>query len=228
MESTPQRPVPTPLFIRWQRSQNRLIPALAVVLAAAAAWRLWHETPRVTGVGQVDADTADVRSAVAGEADDPANGAAPELYESVAAGRVLARVRTATDQYTNVTAPVAGQVTKVHFHPGQSVSVGERLFTIAGDRGLTITTYVRSDQRIRPEPGMAVDVRDQSDANRTFRSSVERIGPQYEAVPAGQRRDQKAEEWGLPVVISVPPSANFKPGELVYIGWLPAQADPEG
>lgn len=228
MEPSPPRPVPTPVFVRWQRSQNRLIPVLAVVLAAAAAWRLWREAPRVTGVGQVDAETVDVRSAVAGDAADPADGPPPRLYEPVAAGRVLARVRTAGDRYADVTAPIAGQVVRVHFHPGEPVSAGERLFTVAGDRGVTITAYVRSDQRVRPEPGMAVDVRDQSDAGRTFRSSVERVGPQYEAVPAAQLRDRKAEEWGVPVVITVPPTASLKPGELVYIGWLAAPSRTGG
>ena len=43
--------IPTPLFIHWQRFQHRLIPFLAVALAAGSAWRLWREAPRVTAVG---------------------------------------------------------------------------------------------------------------------------------------------------------------------------------
>lgn len=222
----PRRPIPTPPFVRWQRLQHRLVPVLAVALGAGAAWRLWREAPRVTAVGQVDVETADVRAPDAGEAANPPHDKAdaPKLYDTVAPGQVLARVRRFGDGHLiDIAAPFGGQVVKIHFHPGQAVTGGERLFTLAGDRGVSITTYVRSDQAIRPEPGMAVDVRERSDSAKTFQAVIERVGPQYEPVPAAQLRDRKTEEWGLPVIITVPPDANLKPGELVYVGWHPSE-----
>ena len=144
MES-PTPPIPTPPFVRWQRAQHRLVPALAVLLCATLAWRLWLDAPRTTAIGQV----------------------------------------------------------------------------FAGDHGLTIQTYVRSEQRTRPVAGMAVEVRQRADAARTFHGAVERVGQQYEAVPAAQLRDRRTEEWGLPVFIPVPAGMDLKPGELVYVGWRP-------
>jgi hypothetical protein len=218
------RPILTPLFIRWQRLQQRLVPFLFVALGAAAAWRLWREAPRITAVGQVDLETVNVRSPADGEAADPPPDSppSPRLIDAVAPGQVLARVRTTDGKLLDITAPFGGQVVKVDCNPGQAVASGQTLFRIASDRGLSITTYVRSDQRARPEPGMAVDIREESDAARTFHAVIERVGPQYEPIPSAQLRDRKAEEWGVPVIISLPPEAKLKPGELVYVGWLPA------
>lgn len=217
------RPISTPLFVRWQRLQHRLVPFLFVVLGAAAAWRLWREAPRITAVGQVDLQTVNIRSPAAGEVAEPPPGkpASPRLIDTVAPGQVLACVRTTDGKLVDITAPFGGQVVKVDCYPGQTVVSGQTLFRIASDRGLSITTYVRSDQRARPEPGMAVDVREESDAGRTFHAVIERVGPQYEPIPSAQLRDRKAEEWGVPVIISLPPDAKLKPGELVYVGWLP-------
>jgi hypothetical protein len=227
MSSTPSR-IPTPLFVRWQRLQHGLIPFLAFVLCGAVAWRLWQEAPRITAVGQVNTESADARAPVAGMLVDLASGRSPKLYEDVLIGQVVARVQRDTGKSVEVVAPISGQIVRIHHEPGQNVSNGQSIFTIAASRGRHITTYVRSDQRAQPEPGMRVDVRQRSDAARTYEAIVERVGPQYEPVPPAQLRDRKAEEWGLPVIILLPENADLKPGELVYIGWLPAGAQVAG
>lgn len=220
------RAISTPLFVRWQRMHHRLIPVLAVLLGTGAAWRLWREAPRVTAIGQVDIETVDVRSPASGEEVEIADGThhAPRVFDSVGSGQPIARVRKAGGQVVDVISPIAGQIIKSHFQPGDTVSSGDRLFTIAADQGVSITTYVRSDQPMRPEPGMQVDVRERSDGARDMRAVIERVGPQYERIPAAQLRDRKAEEWGLPVIIMLPQNTDLKPGELVYIGWLPSTA----
>jgi multidrug resistance efflux pump len=209
--------IPTPINVRWRRLQYQLVPFLTVILCSLIAWRLWHEAPRVTAVGQVGIETADVRSPSDGVLLD-VPGRAPRLYDVVTTGQLLARLEH-DGKTTDLTAPVTGQVVKLHRRAGDSVREGQLLVSIAGEHGRYITTYVRSDQRLQPEPGMPVDVRLKSDPSKTYRTAVERVGPQFEPVPAAQLRDRKAEEWGLPVIISIPPEAGLKPGELVYIGW---------
>ena len=220
--------IPTPLNVRWKRLQYQLIPVLTVVLSSLIAWRLWHEAPRVTGVGQVGIETADVRSTAAGVLLDLPSGRAPRLYDLVTTGQPLARLEH-DGKTTELTSPISGQVVTLHRRPGDTVVEGQLLFSIAGEQGRYITTYVRSDQRVQPEPGMPVDVRLKSDPSKSYRTAVERVGPQYEQVPPAQLRDRKSEEWGLPVIIAVPREAALKPGELVYIGWYAAQRiEPTG
>ncbi|MDB5303096.1 MAG: hypothetical protein JWM97_645 [Phycisphaerales bacterium] len=211
--------IPTPLYVRWQRVQYRIVPFVAVALCAAVAWRLWHEAPRVSAVGQVDSVARDASAPVAGMLVDLPSAAAPRLFEVVVSGQIIARVEQAGGKWTDIAAPLTGQVIKIHRRPGQSISAGEPVVTIAADRGTTITTYLRAEQRAQPEPGMIVDGRQRSDSAIPFHATIERIGPQYEPVPAAQLRDRKAEEWGLPIILSIPPDVHLKPGELVYLGW---------
>jgi multidrug resistance efflux pump len=219
----PDRFIPTPLFVRWQRLHRRLIPVLAVLLGTGAAWRLWREAPRITAVGQVDIETVEIRSPVGGEETEPSDAVhhTPRLYDSVAAGQVLVRVKKADGQMVEITSPIGGQIVKTNVKLGEPVTNGERLFELASDHGVSITTYIRSDQPMRPAPGMEVDIRERSDAADSLRAVIERVGPQYEPIPPAQLRDRKTEEWGLPVIITLPADANLKPGELVYVGWLP-------
>jgi len=217
-DSAPNHRIPIPLHIRWRRFQYQLIPVLTVVLCSLIAWRLWTQSPHVTILGQVDVESALVTSSVAGNVVAPGE-ARHQLYEPVSKGELLARVQTANGSEVEIAAPISGQIVKLHGSKGRHVAAGDPLFTIAADRGRHITTYVRADQRLQPEPGMPVDVQLRSDPSQTFHASVERIGPQYEPIPAAQLRDRKSEEWGLPVVISVPPEAILKPGEFVYIAW---------
>lgn len=212
-------PIPTPLSVRWRRLQYQLVPVLTVVLCSLVAWRLWHDAPRVTAVGQVNVESTEVRSPAAGTLLDLPAARSPRLYDSVTTGQLLARLEYDGGKTVDITAPLSGQVVALHRKPGDAVKAGQLLVSIAAERGRFITTYVRSEQRVQPEPGMAVDVRLKSDPSKTYRTTVERVGPQYEQVPPAQLRDRKAEEWGLPVIIAAPPEAALKPGELVYIAW---------
>jgi multidrug resistance efflux pump len=107
--------------------------------------------------------------------------------------------------------------------PGQQVKAGTVLFTIAADEPEYIVSYVRPTQRLQPEVGMTVAVRPRN-GRQVANATVERVGPQVELVPSHQIRDQKVMEWGLPVRIQVPAALQLRPGELVDLKFLPAQA----
>jgi multidrug resistance efflux pump len=167
----------------------------------------------------VNPETVEARSHGAGTLAEPPSGKAPELFDAVTAHQVIARVEAEGGKWTDVVAPITGQIIKIHHPLGDTVKAKQALFTIAGERGRYITTYLRAEQRARPESGMAVDVRQRADSAKSFRAVVERIGPQYEPIPPAQLRDRKAEEWGLPVILAVPIDVDLRPGELVYVGW---------
>ena len=71
---------------------------------------------------------------------------------------------------------------------------------------------------------MPADVRLRSDPSKVYRGVIERVGAEVEPVPVKQLRDQKVKEWGLPVIITLPPEATPHPGELVDVNLRPNPA----
>src|SRR5207302_5813717 len=121
-------------------------------------------------------------------------------------------------KWSDVTSPINGQIVKVQREVGHLVDSGQSIYTVVADRGSSVTTYLRSDQAIRPEPGMTVEVREQSAMRtKTWRAVVARVGVRYEPVPASQNRDRRSEQWGRAVVLSLPADADLKPGEMVSV-----------
>ena len=119
----------------------------------------------------------------------------------------------------SIRSPISGKVCAILRHPGEAVRAGEDILVIAAGRGRHIITYVRQYERFRPQVGMPVIVRPRSGPARTLKSHVARVGPQVEEVPPHQRLDPARLEWGLPVLIALPPGANLRPGELVDIAF---------
>lgn len=124
-----------------------------------------------------------------------------------------------------IIAPISGRVVAIHRHPGQAIRAGEPVATISDTAGTQIVTYVRQDQRLRPITGMVVDVRARMPGVSSFASRIEEVGPRLEPVPAHQLRDSKRQEWGVPVVISLPAGLDVKPGELVDLRFRTLSAD---
>jgi HlyD family secretion protein len=120
-------------------------------------------------------------------------------------------------QSLEIRAPFAGTITAIHAWPGQNVRAGTPILTIAATQGRYIVSFVRQEQRVVPEVGMAVDVRVRSMPRRSFRSVIEEVGPQLEPIPAHHLRDPKVPEWGLPVRITKPGDLTVRPGELLDV-----------
>jgi HlyD family secretion protein len=180
-------------------SAGEVIARVAKAKGAAAAAR----TSGAKGGGGGESSAAAVNASDGDDSDDPAD-----------ADRAL----------IPVTAPIGGQVIDIRVRPGRPVQSGEPIMTIAAAYGASVTTYVRSGQKVHPEPRMEADVRLRSDPTKVYRGVVERVGAEFEAVPTKQLRDQKIKEWGLPVIITLPPEATPHPGELVDVSLRPNPA----
>ena len=114
-----------------------------------------------------------------------------------------------------IRAPITGTISAIHGWPGQLVRTGQPIITIAANHGQYIVSYVRQDQRLRPEVGSAVSVYLRGMHTQPVAATVERLGPQVLPIPQHQRRDPSVREWGLPVRITLPNGLNVRPGELV-------------
>ncbi len=127
-----------------------------------------------------------------------------------------------------VRAPITGHITQIYGYPGQTVSAGTILYTLASDEAQYIVGHVRQNQRMAPAVGMPVAIRSRLDSTLVANSIVDRVGPQVELVPVHQLIDQtqKVQEFGLPVRIPVPRSMNLRPGELVDLRFILSGEQP--
>jgi multidrug resistance efflux pump len=118
-----------------------------------------------------------------------------------------------------VRAPVSGEIVAIHRYPGQNVQAGDPVVTIAATKGRYIVSYVRSESNLQPTQDMSVRVRRRVLGGLSVETTVGRVGPQVELVPAPQRRDPNRPEWGRPVRIRMPRDLVLVPGELVEISF---------
>jgi len=126
-----------------------------------------------------------------------------------------------------IKAPFSGKVAMIHVAPGQSVTAGDPIVTIAASQSEFIVTYVRQNQRFHPHPNDDVEIRTRTSPILVRTAKIQDIGAQVEMVPAHQLRDPKSQEWGTPVRIAVPQdlAAMLRPGELVDIRFPPKPAE---
>jgi len=115
-----------------------------------------------------------------------------------------------------IRAPITGTICCIYCWPGQNVVADQPILTIAAEHGGCIIAYVHPEQRV-PTVGMAVDVRSLASGSPTLAAKVERVGPQFEAVPAHHWENPRIPEWGLPVRITLPERIDARPGELLGV-----------
>lgn len=116
--------------------------------------------------------------------------------------------------------PVHGTISAVFFRPGQVVTAGQPVLTIASGTGRHIVAYIRDHQRLDLRVGMAVEVRTTEAPAEPVRTRIDRVGTQVELVPPHQRRDPTRPEWGLPIRIALPQDRVLTAGELVDIRFM--------
>ncbi|MEI6342203.1 MAG: HlyD family efflux transporter periplasmic adaptor subunit [Verrucomicrobiota bacterium] len=120
---------------------------------------------------------------------------------------------------TVLLSPIDGFVSVVHRQSGEAVQAGEPILTISSARAEKIIAYVRQPLQQRPQVGMAVDIRSRSEGRMVARGEVLSVGGQLEPIlpellsfrPSGL----PAVEYGLPVLLTVPPELGLIPGEVV-------------
>lgn len=120
---------------------------------------------------------------------------------------------------TVLLAPIDGFVSMVHRRAGESVLPGEPILTISGTRAEKIVAFLRQPVRLEARVGMAVEIRSRSHHRGSAMGQVLQVGGQMEAIlpelmpmrPGGT----SVVEYGLPILVSVPPELGLIPGEIV-------------
>ncbi|MGE5612358.1 MAG: HlyD family secretion protein [Bacillota bacterium] len=154
---------------------------------------------------------------------------AQKLLEPIRAGIAAQQAKIEEIELRNkalcIYAPTSGYVSAIHRRPGDAVMAGESIITLVNDQCDHIVSYVRQEHRVKPSTEMFVEIRSRIDGGRPVRAAVTKVGNFYEQIPTHQARDPKIIEWGVPVLISIPPEldSKLKPGELVEVRFGPGR-----
>lgn len=104
--------------------------------------------------------------------------------------------------------------------PGEVVLAGEPILTVAEAEPREVITYAREEQLGQLRERMTVELIKSSRPAQVARSQVCYIGPVIEQMPVRLWRNPNIPEWGLPMLIKIPPGMKLAPGELVGIRGL--------
>lgn len=126
----------------------------------------------------------------------------------------------------NLISPIDGVVSAVNFHPGENVAAEEAILTISGMRPERVITFLRQPLNLEVRTNMAVEVRSRARHREAGMGRVLSVGTQLEPIlpqlmPRGA--NPNLVEYGLPVLVSLPPHLSVLAGEVVDLSPLPAE-----
>jgi len=127
-------------------------------------------------------------------------------------------------------APIDGQIQMISRHENEFLVEGEPLVLIVSRRSDRIVAYLRQPFSFEPAPGMPVDVLLQNRQRQRFSTQIAEVGAQMEAITNGLAFLQTGAlvDMGLPIIITVPPNVQLRPGEIVNIVLRSQRANPFG
>jgi HlyD family secretion protein len=120
-------------------------------------------------------------------------------------------------------AAVDGMVDVIYHHVGEAVTAGEPIVGIAPFNAVRIIGYLRPPLLEEPKLGGGVEVRTRGPHRQVGAAHIMEVGAQFEPLPAALQIPVRLAntELGLPLSISVPPSLELRPGELVDLTLIP-------
>ncbi len=101
--------------------------------------------------------------------------------------------------------------------PGEVVAEGDPILVIAESSPREILAYVPETQMSQIQRGMKVQLVRNHAPTQIVESQVSRIGPAVEQVTQRLWVNPDFPEWGLPVLIKVPPEMKLAPGETLIV-----------
>ncbi len=118
-------------------------------------------------------------------------------------------------------APMDGQVGMIHRGTGEHVVAGEPLMTVMAETSDRVLAYLRQPIRVEPYIGQAVEISAPSRDRGTGIGRILHMAAQLEPLPEVMLPTGRRSEKALPLVISLPPGIEVKPGEQLTLSLLP-------
>jgi multidrug resistance efflux pump len=134
---------------------------------------------------------------------------------SIAVQEQRLRLAEAQLKPINVTAPISGQVSLVHKRAGEFISQGDPIVTIASDQAEHILTYLPAPISFEPTPGTKVEVRTRDQNRRVAIAQIVNVGVQLEPITNQVIHPHPHFLKGLPIIVSLPPDLQSRPGAAV-------------
>jgi len=113
--------------------------------------------------------------------------------------------------------PVDGVVKNILHRPGEVVLAGEPIVTIAEKDPREVIAYANEAQLAQVRTDMTIELVKRSEPAQIASSQVVYVGPTLEMIPQQLWQNSNIPEWGLPVLIKIPPDMKLIPGEVVGI-----------
>jgi len=120
-------------------------------------------------------------------------------------------------------AAVDGMVDVIYHRVGEAVTAGEPIVGIAPFNAVRIIGYLRPPITEEPKLGGRVEVRTRGPGRQVGTAQIMEVGDQFEPLPPALQMPVRLanSELGLPLSISVPPSLQIRPGELLDLKLVP-------
>jgi multidrug resistance efflux pump len=116
--------------------------------------------------------------------------------------------------------PVDGVVSQIWRAPGEAVTAGDPILTIAVSRPTEVIGYARQGQMGQVRENMEVQIAKASDPLQVATSRVTYVGPAVEQMPAQLWQNPTVPQYGRPFKVQLPPELAVIPGEVVGIRGL--------
>ena len=118
-------------------------------------------------------------------------------------------------------APMDGVVASIQKRPGENAIPGDVVLTIGAQRATRIIAYVRQPLNLQPKIGDLIDVSPRSGTRRAAPARILQVGAQVELIdPAllpANAANARVPEYGLPLLVEIPPALKLAPGEIVNL-----------
>ncbi|MBE3070235.1 MAG: HlyD family efflux transporter periplasmic adaptor subunit [Planctomycetes bacterium] len=111
--------------------------------------------------------------------------------------------------------------------PGEVVTPGDAVVTIAEGRPTEVVAFADSDQATRLRPGLEVELATTGPGRQSARSAVVAVGPTIQRLPESLWVDPRIPQWGRPFLVMIPPEMMLNAGDQVMVRkrWSAVRAD---
>lgn len=116
--------------------------------------------------------------------------------------------------------PLDGIVSQILGGPGEAVSAGVPILTVAEVEPREVIAYAGEEQSGVVRERMVVELVKNSRPPQIASSQVVQIGPAMEMMPERLWRNPNVPQWGRPMLVKIPPGLKLIPGEIVGIRGL--------
>ena len=147
---------------------------------------------------------------------------ADPLHAAIAVQEAKLHLTEAELSPVTLKAPIDGIVDTIFHRPGEAITAGQPILSIATLNPVRIVGYLRPPILTEPKAGMPVKIRMRTLRRETALAKIIEVGTQLEKVPAPLLGAMKLAniELGLPIDISLPANLPIRAGELVDITLL--------